>query len=51
MKTALVTGSTRGIGREISIQLKNKGYNVIALYKNNVENALKFTEETKNRYS
>jgi len=36
MKTAIVTGGTRGIGKEISIHLKNKGYNVIALYKNNI---------------
>jgi len=46
MKTALVTGGTRGIGKEISIQLKSKGYNVIALYKSNVENAEKFKKET-----
>jgi len=39
MKTAIVTGGTRGIGKGISIQLKNKGYNVIALYKNNIISA------------
>lgn len=46
MKTALVTGGTRGIGKEISIQLKSKGYNVIALYKSNNINAEKFEKET-----
>ena len=29
MKTALVTGASRGIGKSISLELKNKGFSVI----------------------
>ncbi len=45
-KVALVTGGTRGIGRAISIELKQRGYRVAANYGGNDEAAQKFTAET-----
>ncbi|WP_306252615.1 acetoacetyl-CoA reductase [Parvularcula sp. IMCC14364] len=45
-KNALVTGGTRGIGKAISVGLKNAGYNVVANYAGNEEAAAQFTEET-----
>ena len=45
-KVALVTGGTRGIGKAISIALKDAGYSVAATYGGNDEAAKKFTEET-----
>jgi acetoacetyl-CoA reductase len=45
-RVALVTGGTRGIGRAISIALKDAGYRVAANYFGNVEAARQFTEET-----
>ncbi len=45
-KIALVTGGTRGIGRAISINLKEAGYTVIANYGQNKESASLFEKET-----
>ena len=45
-RTALVTGGTRGIGRAISIALKNAGYAVGANYAGNDAVAEQFTQET-----
>lgn len=45
-KTALVTGGTRGIGRAISLALKDVGYTVAANYAGNDEAARAFTDET-----
>ncbi|MBC7951439.1 MAG: SDR family NAD(P)-dependent oxidoreductase, partial [Rhodospirillaceae bacterium] len=45
-RVAVVTGGTRGIGRAISLQLKNAGYRVAANYFGNVDAARQFTEET-----
>ena len=45
-RVAVVTGGTRGIGRAISVGLKNAGYRVAATYFGNVEAAKQFTEET-----
>ena len=39
MKTAIVTGGTRGIGKAIALELKNNGYDVIVLYKSSVDEA------------
>lgn len=39
MKTALVTGGSRGIGRAICIKLASMGYYVLVNFKNNVEEA------------
>jgi acetoacetyl-CoA reductase len=45
-KVAIVTGGTRGIGRAISIELKDRGYTVAANYGGNDEAAHKYREET-----
>ena len=45
-KLTLVTGGTRGIGKAISIMLKNSGYEVIANYGYNDQSALEFEKET-----
>jgi len=46
MKVALVTGGTRGIGKAISIALRDAGYKVAANYAGNEEAAEEFTKET-----
>jgi len=45
-KVAVVTGGTRGIGRAISIALKDEGYQVAANYAGNSEAAEAFKAET-----
>ncbi|MBB4284833.1 acetoacetyl-CoA reductase [Roseospira goensis] len=45
-RVALVTGGTRGIGAQISIELKEAGYRVAANYGGNDAAAQKFNEET-----
>lgn len=45
-KVALVTGGTRGIGREISVMLKELGCKVAANYASNHDVAKNFTDET-----
>jgi acetoacetyl-CoA reductase len=45
-RVAVVTGGTRGIGRPVSIMLKNAGYNVAANYGGNDKAAQQFNEET-----
>lgn len=42
-RIAVVTGGTRGIGAAISLELKEKGYIVIANYVGHVEDAAKFS--------
>ncbi len=39
MKTVLVTGGVRGIGRSIALKFKEKGYRVCAVYSRDEENA------------
>ena len=39
MKVAIVTGATRGIGRQIAIDLAKSGYNVVINYNSNDEKA------------
>lgn len=46
-KIALVTGGTRGIGREIALTLAKEGANVAITYTNNEEKALAVVEEIK----
>ena len=43
---AVVTGGTRGIGRAISVGLKNAGYNVAANYGRDDKTAQEFSAET-----
>jgi acetoacetyl-CoA reductase len=45
-RVAVVTGGTRGIGRAISVALKDAGYNVAATYGGNEEAAQRFKSET-----
>ena len=45
-KNAAITGGTRGIGRAISVALKNAGYRVAANYGGNDQAARQFNEET-----
>ncbi len=45
-RVAIVTGGTRGIGRAISVALKDAGYSVAATYAGNDAAAERFTEET-----
>ncbi len=45
-RVAVVTGGTRGIGRAISVGLKNAGFNVVATYNANDEAAQRFVAET-----
>src|ERR1700755_2802230 len=45
-RVAVVTGGTRGIGRAISVALKDAGYKVAANYGGNDEAAKAFTAET-----
>ncbi|MDA0997847.1 MAG: acetoacetyl-CoA reductase [Proteobacteria bacterium] len=45
-RVALVTGGTRGIGKAISIALKDAGYKVAANYAGNDEAAAAFNKET-----
>jgi acetoacetyl-CoA reductase len=45
-RVAIVTGGTRGIGKAISLALRDLGHSVAANYAGNVEKAQAFTEET-----
>ena len=45
-RVALVTGGTRGIGRAISIELKNQGRTVVANYAGNDDAARAFTADS-----
>lgn len=46
MKSALITGGTRGIGAAISKLFHAKGYHVLATYAHNTEKANSFSSET-----
>ena len=45
-RTALVTGGTRGLGRQIAIDLKEAGNRVVVVFHSNVEAAQAFSEAT-----
>ena len=44
-KTALITGASRGIGKEIAIKLVENGYNIGIVYLNSVEKAAKVKDK------
>lgn len=45
MKTALVTGSSRGIGRSIALALADEGFNIIVNYSGNEQKAHQVVQE------
>ena len=45
-RVAIVTGGTRGIGKAISLALKDMGFSVVANYAGNEEKAQRFSSET-----
>lgn len=47
MKIALVTGGSRGLGRDMALQLAKKGFDVMITYNSNIEAATLVTEEIK----
>lgn len=49
MKTAVVTGGTRGIGRAISLMLLKNGWQVYALFEKNSSCAYEFKNENKDK--
>lgn len=51
MKTVLVTGSSRGIGKETIIEFAKLGYNVIINYLNSKKEALELKELVEKNYS
>lgn len=44
-KVALITGGSRGLGRDMAIQLARKDFDIIITYNSNAEAASKVTEE------
>jgi len=51
MKSALVTGGSRGIGRAVCLKLAEMGYHVLINYKSNNEEAEKTLDQLKQRNS
>lgn len=49
-RTALVTGSSRGIGKAAAEEFAKHGYNVVLNYVNSEEKANKFRDELENKY-
>lgn len=44
-KTVLITGSSRGIGKETALYLAKNGYNIVLHYKNNLDSARSVKKE------
>jgi len=51
MKTVLITGGTRGIGKSIAIKFAKNSYNIILNYVNDTQNAMKLKEELEKSYN
>jgi len=51
MKSALVTGGSRGIGRAVCLKLAEMGYHILINYKSNNEEAEKTLDQLKQRNS
>lgn len=49
MKVALITGATRGIGKEIAIQLANEGYDISLNCRKENEEVIKLKEEIESK--
>lgn len=49
MKVALITGATRGIGKEIAIQLANEGYDISLNCRKETEEVIKLKEEIESK--
>ena len=49
-KTVLITGGSRGIGKETSIEFAKKGYNVVINYVSDEKSALSLKEELEEKY-
>ena len=49
--TALITGSSQRIGKEMAIFLAKKGFNLVIHYNNSKEQALKLIQELKQNYN
>lgn len=50
MKTVLITGASKGLGRKISIKFAENNYNVIITYLNSKDDALKLKLELESKY-
>lgn len=50
-KTVLITGGSRGIGKETSIEFAKNGYNVVINYVSDEKSALSLKEELEEKYS
>jgi len=50
VKTVLITGGTKGIGRSIAIQFAKNSYNLVLNYVNDIQNAERFKQELESIY-